>query len=65
MRVATLPAALGGLGLLSAARTAPAASWADTLPVLLERLPAFAETSAGFLADGGGGAGVSHHPRRR
>ena len=56
--VATLPAALGGLGLLSAARTAPAAywaGWADALPVLRERLVVLAEACACFLADGGGG----------
>ena len=44
--VATLPAALGGLGLRSAIRTAPAAywaAWADSLPELHKRSPAFAE----------------------
>ena len=44
--VAELPAALGGLGLLSATRAAPAAywaGWADALPVLSQRLPEFAE----------------------
>ena len=57
--VAELPAALGGLGLLSATRTAPAAywaGWADALPVLRQRLPEFAETCARLLANGGGGA---------
>ena len=57
--VAELPAALGGLGLLSATRTAPAAywaGWADALPVLRQRLPEFAETCVRLLAKGGGGA---------
>ena len=41
-RIATLPMRLGGLGLRSAARTAPAtywASWADAMPMLSRRLP--------------------------
>ncbi|OLP73255.1 hypothetical protein AK812_SmicGene47575 [Symbiodinium microadriaticum] len=45
-KVATLPASLGGLGLASAVRTAPAAywaAWADSLSVLGERSPALAE----------------------
>ena len=45
-KLATLPASLGGLGLASAVRTAPAAywaAWADALPVLGERAPALAE----------------------
>jgi len=40
--IATLPGRLGGLGLRSACRTAPAAyaaAWADALPVLQEKLP--------------------------
>ena len=64
--VATLPAALGGLGLLSAARTAPAAywaGWADALPVLRKRPLVLAEARAGFLADGGGGAVSFNIPR--
>ena len=43
-KLATLPASLGGLGLSSAVRTAPAAywaAWADALPVLGERAPGF------------------------
>jgi len=45
-KLATLSASLGGLGLASAVRTAPAAywaAWADTIPVLGERAPALAE----------------------
>ena len=41
-QLATLPMRLGGLGLRSASRTAPAAywaSWADALPMLSARLP--------------------------
>ena len=54
--LAELPASLGGLGLVSAQRTAPAAywaGWADALPVLRRRLPAFAESCADSLAEGG------------
>ena len=55
--VATLPAALGGLGLRSAIRTAPAAywaAWADALPELHKRSPAFAEACTRLLATDGG-----------
>ena len=55
--VATLPAALGGLGLRSAIRTAPAAywaAWADALPALYKRSPAFAEACTRLLATDGG-----------
>ena len=41
-RIAALPMRLGGLGLRSADRTAPAAywaSWADAMPMLSRRLP--------------------------
>ena len=54
--VATLPAALGGLGLRSAIRTAPAAywaAWADALPELHKRSPAFAEACTRLLATDG------------
>ena len=54
--LAELPASLGGLGLVSAQRTAPTAywaEWADALPVLRQRLPAFAESCADSLAEGG------------
>ena len=43
-KLATLPASLGGLGLTSAVRTAPAAywaAWADALPVIGEPAPGF------------------------
>ena len=36
--ITTLPMRLGGLGLRSAARTGPGASWADALPMLHDRL---------------------------
>ena len=55
--VATLPAALGGLGLSSAVRTAPAAywaAWADALPELHKRSPAFAAACTRLLATDGG-----------
>ena len=45
-RIALLPASLGGLGLLQATRTGPAAywaGWADALAVLRERCPAFSD----------------------
>ena len=51
--VALLPAMLGGLGLQSAARTAPGAywaAWADALAVLQPRCPAFAASCAQSLA---------------
>eukprot|EP00973_Karenia_brevis_P009929 1341338-Karenia_brevis.AAC.1 len=41
-QIAELPTRLGGIGLRSAARHAPAAywaGWADALPMLLERRP--------------------------
>ena len=41
-QIATVPMRLGGLGLRSARRMAPAAlwaSWADAMPMLSERLP--------------------------
>ena len=44
--IATLPMRLGGLGLRSATRMAPAAfwaSWADALPMLSQRLPALTD----------------------
>ena len=53
--LATVPASLGGLGLTSAVRTAPAAywaAWADALPVLGERAPALAEACVRQLEAG-------------
>ena len=50
--IAQLPAALGGFR----CQASPAAYWAggaDALPVLHQRLPAFAETCARLLGDGG------------
>ena len=50
--IATLPMRLGGLGIRSAARTAPAAywaSWADALPMLRARLPRVAAKAAELL----------------
>ena len=50
--VATLPAALGGLGLQSAVRTAPAAywgAWADTLGYLSARQPGLARACVDAL----------------
>ena len=47
-RLATLPMRMGGLGLRSAARMAPAAywaSWADALPMVHERLSGVAENA--------------------
>ena len=44
-QLATLPMRMGGLGLRSAVRTAPAAcwaSWGDTLLLILDRLPGIA-----------------------
>ena len=52
---ATLPLALGGLGLRSAERSRVAAhwaSWADTLPMIQERHPAVAELIIGSLQEG-------------
>ena len=52
--LATLPAVLGGLGLESVTRSAPAAywaAWADSLPVLRARLPDWPEQC---LAEDGG-----------
>ena len=57
--VATLPMRLGGLGLRSATRMAPAAfwaSWADALPMLSQRLPALTDEimqSLDSVHDGG------------
>ena len=47
-RLATLPMRMGGLGLRSATRMAPAAywaSWADALHMVQERLPALAQST--------------------
>ena len=55
-RIASMPGSLGGLGLISAARTSrPAywAAWVDTLPVLAKRLPTF----TGRILDGFRGRG--------
>ena len=46
-QLASLPMRMGGLGLRSACRVAPAAywaSWADALPMFLDRLPAVAQS---------------------
>ena len=57
--IATLPMRLGGLGLRSATRVAPAAfwaSWADALPMLSQRLPALTDEimqSLDSVHDGG------------
>ena len=51
-RLATLPMRMGGLGFRSAVRMAPAAhwaSWADALPMLLERLPVVAQNAVNVL----------------
>ena len=56
---ATLPMRLGGLGLRTATRMAPAAfwaSWADALPMLSQRLPALTDQimqSLDSVQDGG------------
>ena len=50
--LATLPMRMGGLGLRSASRTAPAAYWAslaDALPMIAQRLPAVAEMAINSL----------------
>lgn len=55
--VATLPGRMGGLGLRSATRTAPAAywaSWANTLEVLHKRVPDLAEAMLQQLVRDGG-----------
>ena len=52
--VASLPAALGGLGLQSASRLAPAAywaAWADSLPVIQARFPDMAAQLQRHLGD--------------
>ena len=52
--VASLPAALGGLGLQSASRLAPAtywAAWADSLPVIQARFPDMAAQLHRHLGD--------------
>ena len=52
--VASLPAALGGLGLQSASRLAPAAywaAWADSLPVIQARVPDMAAQLQRHLGD--------------
>ena len=57
--LASLPAALMGLGLTSAKRSAPVASWAawaDALPVLHTRQPVFAAVCAEAFADPQDGA---------
>ena len=54
--VASLPSRLGGLGLRSAVRTAPAAywaSWADALEMLGQRLPALAARAVDLLEQQG------------
>ena len=54
--LASLPMRLGGLGLRSAARMALAAywaSWADSLPMIAERLPAVADHVEAQLAEEG------------
>ena len=54
-RIASLPMRLGGLGLRSAKRMAPAAywaSWADALSMLSERLPHIADLVVDQMADG-------------
>ena len=55
--IATLPAVLGGLGLQSAQRTAPAAywaAWADALPVMRARAPDLAGRCREALEGGAG-----------
>ena len=62
--LACLPASLGGLGLASAAHVAPAAywaAWADALPVMAARLPAFAAACVAALQQGGAGAACLSH----
>ena len=57
--IASLPAALGGLGLQSAERTAPAAywaAWADALVPLRDGLPEWADRYTELLEAGGGHA---------
>ena len=57
--IASLLAALGGLGLRSAERTAPAAywaAWADALVPLRDRLPEWADRYTELLDAGGGHA---------
>ena len=54
-----MPARHGGIGLRSAARTAPAAywaAWADALPVLSARLPAQCAVLVTALEQDGGGS---------
>ena len=54
--VASLPMRLGGLGLRSNARMAPAAywaSWADALPMIVERIPAVVDNVEAELAEEG------------
>ena len=53
--IATMPMRLGGLGLRSAARMAPAAfwaSWADALPMISKRLPEVANRVTVELTEG-------------
>ena len=53
--IATMPMRLGGLGLRSAARMAPAAfwaSWADALPMISKRLPEVPNRVTGELTNG-------------
>ena len=57
-QIATLPMRLGGLGLRSARRMAPAAfwaSWADAMPMLSERLPSLTDQIIEHLENGGVG----------
>ena len=57
-QIASLPMRMGGLGIRSASRMAPAAfwaSWADALPTLQERLPSISDQIADVL-EGGTGA---------
>ena len=61
MWLAAVPA---GFGLASAARVAPAAcwaAWADVLPVMAARLPAFAAACVATLQQGGAGAACMSH----
>ena len=69
--IALLPACLGGLGLAQAVRAAPAAywaAWADALPVLAARSPAFAAWTvralSGELEHAGGRRQVIARGRR-
>ena len=53
--LATLPMRMGGLGLRSATRTAPAAYWAslaDALPMIAQRLPTVAEQAIKSIEEG-------------